>query len=221
MSKTKHYQHFCPVARSLEVIGEKWSLLIVRDLLTGEARFTDLMRSLNNITPKWLTLRLRELEEVGIVERAHVEGKREVRYRLSPKGRELGGVIGELNTWGLRFAMRPPLEDEPVGDRRFARSLLGYLRKCEVRLDAPRTWRIEFSTGNFGWFAFDGNDWTRTEVAEPDVCVRTTPREWATVLGEEPVARRERLLAMDVTGNPAAVREFADVMCGMVEAVAA
>ncbi len=124
MAKTKHYQHFCPVARSLEVIGERWSLLIVRDLLGGEKRFTDLMRGLSNITPKWLTMRLRELEDAGIVERVHEPGKREVWYRLSPTGRELGGVIGELNAWGLRHAMRPPQEDEVVGEGRFGRSLL-------------------------------------------------------------------------------------------------
>lgn len=221
MSKTKHYQHFCPVARSLEVIGEKWSLLIVRDLLAGEARFTDLMRGLSNITPKWLTLRLRELEEVGIVERVHEEGKREVWYRLTPKGRELGNVIGELNTWGLRFAMRPPLEDEAVGDRQFGRSLAGYLRRCNVRLAAPRTWRIEFSPGNVGWYAFDGQAWHRATAESPDVAVRTSPREWAAVLGERAAAKRARLEGMDISGDPRAVAEFIDVMCAMVEPVAA
>ena len=64
------YQHFCPAARALEMIGEKWSLLIVRDLLAGPRRFSDLRRSLTAITPKWLSARLRALEGDGVVERA-------------------------------------------------------------------------------------------------------------------------------------------------------
>ncbi len=56
------YQHFCPAARALEVIGEKWSLLVVRDLLAGPRRFSDLRRTLTAITPKWLSARLRALE---------------------------------------------------------------------------------------------------------------------------------------------------------------
>lgn len=222
VARTRNYLHFCPVARSLEVIGEKWSLLIVRDLLGGERRFTDLLRGLNNITPKWLTLRLREMEEAGIVERAHEEGKREVWYRLTPKGRELAGVIAELNTWGLRYAMRPPLEDELVGDSRFGRSLLGYLNRCDVKLDRPRDWRITFSTTRTAYFHFDGTEWTRDECATPDVDVRTNAREWASVLGEDPVAKRARLDAMDITGDEAAIAEFVDILCAMVaEAVPA
>jgi DNA-binding HxlR family transcriptional regulator len=62
------YQHFCPAARALEVIGGKWSLLIVRDLLAGPRRFSDLRRSLAGITPKWLSARLRALETDGVVE---------------------------------------------------------------------------------------------------------------------------------------------------------
>lgn len=216
MARTRNYLHFCPVARSLEVIGEKWSLLIVRDLLGGERRFTDLLRGLNNITPKWLTLRLRELEDAGIVERVHEEGKREVWYRLTDKGRELAGVIAELNSWGLRYAMRPPLEDESVGDSRFGRSLLGYLNRCDVQLDTPRDWRIAFSTTRTAVFHYDGARWTRDEESEPDVDVRTNAREWASVLGEDAVARRSRLHDMDITGDPAAIAEFIDVLCSMV-----
>src|SRR3712207_574291 len=60
MAKTRIYRQFCPVARSLEMIGEKWSLLIVRDLIEGPQRFSDLLRFNSGITPKWLTLRLHD-----------------------------------------------------------------------------------------------------------------------------------------------------------------
>src|SRR5581483_10166021 len=104
MAKTREYQHYCPVARSLEVIGEKWSLLIVRDLLRGPQRFTDLLRYLGGITPKWLTQRLRDLEAAGIVERDHAEGRREVWYRLTAAGEELRPVIESLAIWGIEHA---------------------------------------------------------------------------------------------------------------------
>ena len=81
---TQTYGHFCPVARTLEKIGDKWSLLIIRDLLTGPQRFTDLLGYLNHITPKWLTQRLRELESSGIVERDQKSGRRQVWYKLTP-----------------------------------------------------------------------------------------------------------------------------------------
>src|SRR6476646_4691253 len=97
------YQHFCPAARALEVVGEKWSLLIVRDLLAGPRRFSELRRSLAAITARWLSLRLRELEAAGIVER-EASGQREVWYRLTSKGQALAPVIEELMVWGIEHA---------------------------------------------------------------------------------------------------------------------
>ena len=75
------YGYFCPVAHALGVVGDKWSLLIVRDLLPKPQRFTDLLSYLSNITPKWLMLRLRELEEAGVVEREQRQDRREVWYK--------------------------------------------------------------------------------------------------------------------------------------------
>src|SRR5438094_10409003 len=88
----RRYRHFCPAARALETIGERWSLLVVRDLLAGPRRFSELRRSLATITPKWLSARLRTLEADGIVTR-DVAVKREVRYRLTPKGEALEPVF--------------------------------------------------------------------------------------------------------------------------------
>src|SRR5262249_46786897 len=69
MDSGRIYRHFCMMARALEVVGEHWSLLIVRDLLLGPQRFTDLARSLQEITPTRLTNRLRQLEAAGVVTR--------------------------------------------------------------------------------------------------------------------------------------------------------
>src|SRR2546430_8628493 len=93
------YDHFCAVARALERVGDRWTLLVVRDLLTGPKRFTDLMDRMAGITPKTLTQRLRDLEADGLVDVDRVAGRREVWYRLSPAGEDLGPALDELLLW--------------------------------------------------------------------------------------------------------------------------
>ena len=118
------YDHFCLVARALESVGDRWSLLVVRDLLTGDKRFTDLMDRLGGITPKTLSLRLRELEDAGIVAVDREPGRREVWYRLTPAGADLGPVIDGLSWWGLRHAWRRPQPGEPLHAEHLLRSAL-------------------------------------------------------------------------------------------------
>jgi len=84
--RTQTYGHFCLLARTLERVGDRWSLLVVRDLAHGPRRFTDLMDTLGGITPKTLTQRLRDLEEEGIVVADREPGRREVWYRLTSAG---------------------------------------------------------------------------------------------------------------------------------------
>src|SRR5215470_17114847 len=100
-------QHFCPIAQALERIGDRWSFLIVRDLMRGPLRFTDLERFLAGITPKRLTANLRALESEGIVERE--QGRREVWYRLTAKGQGLAPVIDALRIWNMECNLREPL----------------------------------------------------------------------------------------------------------------
>src|SRR5437764_4756011 len=110
MDSDRIYRHFCMMARTLEVVGERWSLLIVRDLQLGAQRFTDLANSLDEITPTRLTNRLRQLEAAGIVVReSPAVGGREVWYRLTNAGRDLGPVVDALTLWGIEHAREPPL----------------------------------------------------------------------------------------------------------------
>ena len=128
----RSYQHFCPAARALETIGEKWSLLIVRDLLAGPRRFSDLRRSLAAITPKWLSTRLRALESDGIVTR-EVAGEREVGYRLTPKGRALEPVFDALLVWGMDHALGPPRRGEAIHPGRALDATVRYLAQGQAR----------------------------------------------------------------------------------------
>ena len=99
----RRYGQACPVAKSLEVLGERWTLLIVRDLLRGPARFQDLQTSLDGIAPNLLSERLKLMEEHGLIERRlYSERPPRAEYHLSDKGRELGVVVGALAQWGTR-----------------------------------------------------------------------------------------------------------------------
>lgn len=92
-----------PVARALGLIGRKWTLLIVRDLIRGPRRFTQIQRSLG-ADPKVITARLRELEAAGLVSRAtYAEVPPRVEYSLTAPGRSLEPVIDALRRWGSRL----------------------------------------------------------------------------------------------------------------------
>jgi DNA-binding HxlR family transcriptional regulator len=90
-----------PVERSLGLVGPKWTLLIIRDLLSGPRRFTEIERSLRRANPKMITARLRELEQTGLVSRkAYAEVPPRVEYALTERGRALRPVIDALREWG-------------------------------------------------------------------------------------------------------------------------
>ncbi|KQL46273.1 winged helix-turn-helix transcriptional regulator [Brevibacillus choshinensis] len=93
----------CPIAKTLDVIGTKWTFLIIRDLLIeGTMRFSDLLKSMDGISPKTLSLRLKELEEHGIVDRkVYPEVPPRVEYTLTERGRQLEGIFIELKRFGL------------------------------------------------------------------------------------------------------------------------
>ena len=93
---------FCPVTRALDVIGDSWTILILRDLfLDGPRKFQDLQESLAGASPNTLSARLKKLEENGIVERRfYAQHPPRAEYALTDKGRELGPVMKALRDWG-------------------------------------------------------------------------------------------------------------------------
>ncbi|MFI5014703.1 MAG: winged helix-turn-helix transcriptional regulator [Hyphomicrobiales bacterium] len=99
----------CPVARTLEIIGERWTMLMLRDLmLEGPRKFHDFERSLLGIGPNTLSARLKRLEEAGIVERRFYEDRPpRAEYVLTRKGNELRPVLRGLREWGERHTKMP------------------------------------------------------------------------------------------------------------------
>ncbi len=107
------YGQYCPVAQALEILGDRWTLLIVRDLLTGTRHFNDLARGLPGISRGLLAGRLRRLQETGIVaRRAYPGGRNATEYMLTEAGRDLQPVIGALLSWGARWSFDEPDPDQ-------------------------------------------------------------------------------------------------------------
>ena len=112
----------CPVCRTAEIVCGKWTLLVIRDLAEGRSRFCELERSLKGISPRTLSLRLRALEEEGIVERqTYPEVPPRVEYALTEKGRALVPLIETMRTYGREWlcsaediAAAEALEREPA-----------------------------------------------------------------------------------------------------------
>jgi DNA-binding HxlR family transcriptional regulator len=98
------YKQFCPVAKASELLGERWTLLIIRELLMGARRFSELQRGMAQISPTMLTKRLSELVNDGLVVRKRIPGQRGYEYYLSEAGKELSPVIKSLGDWGMKWA---------------------------------------------------------------------------------------------------------------------
>ena len=99
----------CPVCRTPEIVCGKWTLLIIRDLAEGRSRFCELERSLAGISPRTLSLRLRALEEEGILERrTYPEVPPRVEYALTEKGRSLLPIIEAMRTFGHAWLVDAP-----------------------------------------------------------------------------------------------------------------
>jgi DNA-binding HxlR family transcriptional regulator len=107
------YDQYCAIARALDVVGERWTLLVVRELLTGPKRFKDLLDGLPGIGTTLLTGRLKDLEGHGVVRRATLPPPAGSRvYELTDLGRSLEPVIMALSRWGLRLLGAPRQEDD-------------------------------------------------------------------------------------------------------------
>src|SRR3954451_8000819 len=102
MARSATYGDRCGIARALDVLGDRWALLVIRELLLGPKRFTDLRIGLPHVTPDVLSQRLRELEADGVVRRAKLPPPAGAQvYELTDRGRALEPVILELGRWGI------------------------------------------------------------------------------------------------------------------------
>jgi DNA-binding HxlR family transcriptional regulator len=210
---TSPYGHFCLAARTLGTVGDRWSLLIVRDLLHGPRRFSDLRRLLTNVTPKWLTIRLRQLEEDGIVTRDQQPGRREVRYDLTEKGRDLAPVLDALLAWGFKHELHPLGPNEAAHPEHLIAGLTVALNDLAPKPPRARAWRLEFDDGEPSFdLAFDGERWSLADGGSPDVVIRTTPRALARFVTTPPAERRLPTRDIQLSGAPARLEELTKIL---------
>ncbi len=196
------YDHFCLTARSLEQVGDRWSLLVIRDLLTGAKRFTDLMDRLGGITPKTLSQRLRELDDAGIVTADRQPGRREVWYRLTPAGADLRPVLDALSRWGLQHAWRRPLPGEPLHAEHLLRSVTQAIDLADVH--EPARWHFRLDGADY-LAESDGHRWSLTTgapSAPADVTITGTTQALTALIFAGSDAE------IDISGETEAVQRF-------------
>jgi DNA-binding HxlR family transcriptional regulator len=104
------YGQFCPVAKAMELLDERWTMLVIRELLEGSRHFNELRRGVPRMSPALLSTRLRTLVRAGVIER-YEDGNR-ISYSLTPAGKELGPVVESIGQWGIRWI--PKLGDEDL-----------------------------------------------------------------------------------------------------------
>lgn len=211
------YDHFCLIARTLERVGDRWSLLVIRDLLTGPKRFTDLMERLGGITPKTLTQRLRELADIGVVTADREAGRREVWYELTAAGQELGPVADALNWWGLRHAWRWPQPGEPLHVEHLLRAVTQAIDNATGDHE-PARWRFRFPGDDY-LVECDGRRWSLAATdpqARADVTVTATVETFVQFVFSPSGASG---LDIDIVGDSEAVQRFGRLVGALADVV--
>jgi DNA-binding HxlR family transcriptional regulator/putative sterol carrier protein len=172
MSK-RSYNQYCAVARAMDVVGERWTLLIVRELLTGPKRFKDLLKGLPGIGTNLLTARLKDLEGYGVVRRATLPPPAASRvYELTELGRSLEPVVMGLAQWGLEFlgASREEDDRQPA----WAMVALKSVLKPEATGEARESYEFRVDDEVFhAWIADSETDVQQGSAPDPDLVVRS------------------------------------------------
>jgi DNA-binding HxlR family transcriptional regulator len=194
----KRYDAYCPVAHALGLVGERWSLLVVLELIHGPKRYTDLTDSLPGIGTNILASRLRDLEAHGIVVKRTLPPPAASRvYELTAYGRALRPVIRELALWGAR-SLGPPTDDDEL----FPGWLANALDTVLAPLAPPG--RFEFRVGDEVASLVDGEAMPGS-TEEPDVLVEGDPE------GMYHMFVHNRLDLVSVQGDRALLEQLIDV----------
>jgi len=207
------YGQYCPVARASEILADRWTPLIIRELLAGISHFNALDRGLPGISRALLVERLRRLERTGIVQRGTSADGRVTEYQLTPAGRQLQRVIDVLGGWGARWAFGDPRPSEldPV-------VLLWWMKRRvhRQRLPPNRTVvQFDFRRGHRGSY------WLVLERTDVSVCLQHPKFEidlkvsadigvfYRVWLGRSPLGDAVASGAVRLEGAPSLVRGFA------------
>lgn len=207
----RSYQQYCPAARALDLVGERWTLLIVRDLLAGPKRYTDLQEGLPGIGPNVLAQRLRSLEGAAIVGRRRLAPPAaSTVYELTELGSGLRPVLTELFSWGLQVLGHPGNEDA-VKASWWLPAVESALRQASVPTDLEDTYEMRIGDEVMTLRAHAGEVLIREGPADkPDVKVRMD-HETLALLGRRQISPLQAVETgrMTVDGDPAAAERCA------------
>ncbi len=206
------YGQYCPVARAAEIFADRWTVLIIRELLADVSYFNELERGLPHISRTLLTERLRRLERAGVVQRRSAPRGKQVEYRLTTAGRDLQRIIDDFGEWAARWAFGDPRPNEldPI-------VLLWWMRRRvrAERIPRPRV-VIEFD--------FHGRArqrcWLLVEPHDVSVCLKHPGRDidllvtadikafYRVWLGRSTLSEALRRRDVQLDGAPADIRSF-------------
>src|SRR5436309_5733624 len=202
----KWYDDACGTALALELVGERWSLLIVRELMFGGRRFSDLRSGLPGVSANTLAQRLEGLERVGIIQRRKLPPPASVQiYELTPWGYEAEIILQELGRW----ATRSPLHDPtlPLSAASIMMSFRTMYSRARARGEAAT---IGFRFGDEAFVVDFGPDGIRAQRGELEGCalvVSTNPMSLASVVyGGRPLSYAEASGKLTLVGGPRAVQ---------------
>lgn len=203
----KTYGQYCPISRTAELLGDRWTIHIVRDLMTGSTRFNELIRGNPGLSRALLTRRLRQLTAAEVIEQ-HDDGS----YHLTESGQALEPVVFGLATWGARWSFGEPVEEELDPDL-----LMWWLHR---RLDTTNLPRPRFTvyvpfTDHPRRYWIVVEDEASICLADPgfdvDVILRTDRQAlYRAYLGRNSLTDAQRCGEIDVAGSKQAVRAFFD-----------
>ena len=207
------YGQYCPLARTLDILGERWTLLIVRELLHGPRTYKMILQNLPDMGAVKLTKRLNSMERQGIIERQHNEPRSaEEPYVLTPKGKKLDGAIRELVTWGLDefdlpkdYEVYSPLWSLLELQIRFKPELAQHLNMMfELRIE-NETHHIEISNGKMT---------THTGSAPSPLFIITTDAATFILILRGLLSLRQaiHMKRVDVDGSLAALSRTLDIL---------
>ena len=206
------YGQYCPIARALDRVGERWTLLLIRELIKGPARFRELRTAFPRLASNLLTQRLREMEKVSLVKRTtHLNGL--VSYELTESGRDLSGVLVALGTWGFNHALGPPHPDDDLVPELYFRSLNGRLNpqaSKDVRLDVlivlhgdeGGQWHLRIADGHCQVFPGE-------PTVQPHVTFESTAASWMEMhVGRQSLSQAIADGSIKVRGDRKAAQTF-------------
>jgi DNA-binding HxlR family transcriptional regulator len=209
MATMRTYGDGCSIARGLDLVGERWALLVVRELLLGPKRYTDLRRGLANASPNVLYERLRELERAGIVRRRKLPPPAGSRvYELTDWGLQLEDIVISLGRWAARSPAPPG--DAPIVSGDSVILALRGLFDPDAAHGLRAGYELRFGEDRFRVDVADGEiDVARGEAHHADATIDTDPGTLDAVLwGGRSLADAQRSGNMTIEGDEAPVERF-------------